>query len=75
MSNHEKVLAPLDRLTPLELVIARMLADGKGPAEIGRLRGRSPGTIKAQKKGILAKLAAYEIETAEQLAALINGRS
>ena len=62
----------LDRLTPLELQIARWLAEGVSVAEIARRRGRSPDTVKAQRRGIFIKLAALNITTNEQLAEVLN---
>ena len=53
---HRRQLRQLDRLTPGELPLARLAAQGFGDREIAALLLLGPQTVRAQLAGLLAKL-------------------
>lgn len=52
--------APLERLTPRETVVYRLLQLNKTNAEVGEILGIRPNTVKSHKRSIDAKLKAFE---------------
>lgn len=52
--------APLERLTPRETMVYRLLQMNKTNAEVGEILGIRPNTVKSHKRSIDAKLKAFE---------------
>jgi DNA-binding CsgD family transcriptional regulator len=49
----------LDRLTPRELEILAMMAEGRSPAEITGALGMSPNTLRTHMQNVLTKLGVH----------------
>lgn len=67
-SNNDDVRQRLDRLTPREIQVLTLMAEGLNPDEVARRLGMSPNTLRTHTQNVLTKLGVHSKTEALMLA-------